>query len=482
MTHLLPRVVIAGTGGDSGKTLVSLSLLCAWRARGHRVAAFKKGPDYIDRAWLAWAADMEARNLDPYLMPARRLLGSFVEAAAGARVSLVEGNRGLHDGLDGAGRHSTAVLARLLDAPVVLLVDATKTTRTAAAVALGCQRLDPDCRVAGVILNRVAGARHEQVLRDAVDQVTGLPVVGVIPRQRDLATLLPDRHLGLVTPAEHGERAALATRLEQVSAHLDLDGILSLADSAPPLADPVPEEFDPDPDPDPDPSSDPEDVDVDLHVPSAGNAVRIGYFRDAAFTFYYPENLTALDRAGADLVPLSALADTGLGALDALYIGGGFPETQARGLTENSAMRGSVREAAGRGLPIYAECGGLMYLAESFTWLGETYPMAGVLPLRLTVEKRPQGHGYMEVETDGGSPFFESGIRLRGHEFHYSRLPADTSVETVYRVVRGTGLGQGRDGLRQGNTVASYLHLHALGAPQWAPGMVAAARRFRGDE
>lgn len=461
MSHLLPRVVIAGTGGDSGKTLVSLSLLAAWRARGHRVAAFKKGPDYIDRAWLAWASDMEARNLDQYLMPGPRILGSFAEAAAGARVSLIEGNRGLHDGLDAAGSYSTAELAKLLDAPVVLLLDATKTTRTAAAMALGCQQLDPDCRVAGVILNRVAGARHERVLTEAVTQVTGLEVLGVIPKKPELATLLPDRHLGLVTPSEHPDPEGLAKHLTAFGDHLDLQGILELADGAPPL-DPAQPPFDDPPDP--------------------GPTVRIGYFRDAAFTFYYPENLFALEHAGAELIPISALADTHLPPVDGLYIGGGFPETQARALTENSALRGAVKAASEAGLPIYAECGGLMYLSESFTWLGETYPMAGVLPLRLAVENRPQGHGYMEVETEGSSPFLPAGIRLRGHEFHYSRVLEGQAPETVYRVLRGTGTGQGQDGLRRANTVASYLHLHALGTPRWAKGLVAAARRHASDE
>jgi cobyrinic acid a,c-diamide synthase len=469
MTPPLPRVVIAGTGGDSGKTLVSLSLVTAWRRRGHGVVAFKKGPDYIDRAWLAWASRMEARNLDQYLMSDSRLVRSFRETAANARVSLVEGNRGLHDGLDGAGTYSTAELAKVLDAPVVLLLDATKTTRTAAAMALGCQRMDPHCNLAGVILNRVAGDRHERVIREAVHQATGLPVLGVIPRRSDLANLLPDRHLGLVTPQEHDDRSALADRLADLAeAHLDLDGLLALADTALPL---------------PEPASLPTPEPVLTPVDPIADPVRIGYFSDAAFTFYYPENLQALRRSGADLVKISALADPSLPVLDGLYIGGGFPETQARGLTENSALRRAVREAAAGGLPVYAECGGLMYLAESFTWLDETYPMAGVLPLRLAVEKRPQGHGYMEVETEIESPFFPAGMRLRGHEFHYSRILEETgAISSAYRVLRGSGTGRGRDGLVQGNTLASYLHLHALGTPQWAPGLVAAARRFREDE
>ncbi len=465
MIQPCPRVVIAGTGGDSGKTLVSLSLLLAWRRQGHRVAAFKKGPDYIDRAWLAWASDMEARNLDSYLLPTSTLLGSFGTAAAGARVSVVEGNRGLHDGMDGEGTYSTAELAKLLGAPVVLVLDATKTTRTAAAVALGCQHLDPGCNIAGVILNRVSGERHERVIREAVARATGLPVLGAIPRRRELASLLPDRHLGLVTPGEHPDAEGLRAGLEELGSHLDLQGLLAVADSAPPI------------------ERVGERRSHRQELPEA--RVRIGLMRDVAFSFYYPENLAALERAGAELVSISATRDARLPQVDALFIGGGFPETQADALEENASMRRAVREASAGGLPIYAECGGLMYLAESFTWRGRTYEMAGVFPLRLAVEERPQGHGYMEVETEGASPFFPAGARLRGHEFHYSRVLDPGALETIptlYRVLRGTGLGQGRDGLRRGNTLASYLHLHGLGAPGWAEGLVAAARLSRGDE
>ena len=453
-----PRLVIAGTGGDAGKTLVSLALLSAWRGAGHRVAAFKKGPDYIDRAWLAWAAGMPARNLDAWLMPREALRASFVAGAEGARVSVVEGNRGLYDGLDEHGATSTAELAKALAAPVVLLLDAAKVTRTVAAVALGMQRFDPDCPLAGVILNRVRGSRHERVIRRSVTAATGLPVLGAIPRQSDLGQLLPDRHLGLVTPEEHARQADLAERLEGLArSALDLDGLLSVADQAPAWSGPAP-------------------VTLSRTEPQ----VRIGYFTDRAFTFYYPENLDALRAAGAELVPISATTDAALPAVDGLYIGGGFPETQAEALSGNEALRDAVREASRSGLPIYAECGGLMYLSRSVRWQGVTYPMAGVFALDLDVGSRPRGHGYMEVEVDGENPVFPVGTRLRGHEFHYSSIRAGGAIPpTAYAVKRGTGTGAGRDGLVAGNTLASYLHLHAVGVPQWASGLVAAASRKR---
>lgn len=323
MTPRLPRLVVAGTGGDAGKTLVSLALAAAWRARGHAVAAFKKGPDYIDRAWLSWAADGEARNLDAYLMPEPALLSSFAQGAAGVRVTLVEGNRGLYDGLDGAGTYSTAELAKALSAPVVLLLDATKVTRTAAAVALGMQRMDPSCPLRAVVLNRVRGARHERVITEAVRQATGLPVLGVIPRDPELASLLPDRHLGLVPPAEHVGTARLGTRLAALAEQaLDLDGLLRLADAAPPLSAPPLTAAPQLPD-----------------GPPAPPRVRVGVFQDRAFTFYYPENLEALRQAGAELVPIRPTRDPALPAVDALYLGGGFPEIEAAALAANVPLR-----------------------------------------------------------------------------------------------------------------------------------------------
>jgi cobyrinic acid a,c-diamide synthase len=292
----------------------------------------------------------------------------------------------------------------------------------------------------------------------------------VIPRQKDLGALLPDRHLGLVTPEEHPDPAALEERLVSLGReHLDLEGLSALAQSAPALPSAPRAEAPP-------------------HGSSVGGPreaassppVEIGYFSDRAFTFYYPENLSALRAEGARLTPISALGDPRLPPVQALYLGGGFPETQAAAPEANVSLRQAVAAAARAGMPIYAECGGLMYLCRSLSFRGNQFEMAGVFPLDLVVEERPQGHGYLEALVDGENPFFARGTRLVGHEFHYSRVlgPAQ-SLPTAYAVGRGVGTGAGRDGLRKHQILARYLHLHALGTPEWAPGLVAAALRFK---
>jgi cobyrinic acid a,c-diamide synthase len=453
-----PRIVIAGTGGDSGKTLVTLSILCALRRRGLSPVAFKKGPDFIDAAWLGWAAGRPATNLDTFLMGTGEVEASFAWGAGAGDMSLVEGNRGLIDGMDAGGTHSTAVLAGTLGAPVVLVVPITKVTATAAAWVEGCRRLAPQADVRAVILNRVAGERHGRVAAEAVESL-GVRVVGRVPRLRGPEPL-PDRHLGLVTPEEHGRLEGMRDRLAGIAEdHVDLDAILELARSAPDLAEP----------PAP-PAAEPE-------------AVRVGVLRDSAFTFYYPDNLEALERAGARIVEVSALSDASLPEVDALVIGGGFPETHARRLARNEALRADVQRAAGAGLPVYAECGGLMYLARALHWKDGSYPMAGVLPFDVVMHDRPRGHGYASATVDRPNPFFEEGTELRGHEFHYSS-PADVppGVDTAYRVERGTGLGDGRDAASCKNVLAAYIHLHARGCPEWAPGVVRAALRYRKEE
>jgi cobyrinic acid a,c-diamide synthase len=457
--HRAPRIVVAGLGGDSGKTFLSLGLLLCFRRAGREVAAFKKGPDYIDAAWLSWASGRPARNLDSYLMGFDIAADSFCRHAARGGLNVIEGNRGLYDGVDSAGTHSTAELAKAIQAPVILVVNATKVTRTAAAYVLGCQAMDPALHLAGVVLNQVAGKRHEAILCQAIAETcTGIPVLGVLPRAPGEA-VLPGRHLGLVTPSEHPRIAELESNLLRLlEGHIDLDQLASIASAAPALPVPAPS-----------------------GNPSAGSVgVKIGYVHDSAFTFYYPENLEALEGGGAQLVPVSALSDQALPpGLGALYIGGGFPETHGVALSENVSFLASVRQAAERGLPIYAECGGLMFLSQALHWHGGRYPMAGVLPFEVEVTARPQGHGYAELEVDKDNPFFAPGTRLKGHEFHYSRILAPGAPPpTACSVKRGTGVLAGRDGVVVGRVWASYTHLHALATPKWTNSLLSIAGDF----
>ncbi|HLI62975.1 MAG TPA: cobyrinate a,c-diamide synthase [Terriglobales bacterium] len=454
----LPRLVIGGLSGGCGKTLVSLGIVCALRRAGVPVRAFKKGPDYIDAAWLRWASGEPARNLDTYLMGTAKAVDSFFRNAAEAGVNIIEGARGLFDGFDAVGTHSTAALSKHLQAPVVLVMDATKMTRTAAALVLGCQTLDPAVNIRGVILNNVNGRRHEQILREAITTTCSIPVLGAIPKAA-LGQPLPERHLGLVPPEEYGHLEELEhDLLAVVGDRIDLDALIAIARGAPPL-----------------------EV-VTLPAPSTPETtkVKIGYLRDGAVSFYYPENLEQLEQAGAELLPISPLQAAALpDDLNALYIGGGFPETHAAALAANHTMLNSIRRAAEAGMPIYAECGGLILLARTLLWKGASYPMAGVLPFDVEVSDAAQGHGYSELLVDQQNPFFAVGTKLRGHEFHYSRIvPQASLASTACEVLRGTGCFPGRDAVVVNHVWASYTHLHALATPEWAQGVTGAASKF----
>jgi cobyrinic acid a,c-diamide synthase len=373
----------------------------------------------------------------------------------------------LFDGTDAEGTHSTAVLAKLLRAPVVLVLSVRKMTATAAALVRGCQAVDPALSVAGVVLNQVAGGRHADVARQAIERSCGVPVVGVIPRLAD-ADLLPGRHLGLVPPSEHEGIARAAEALRTIGRnHLDMERILAAAAAAPAEAErePIREES--------------------PLVDGSPGSVRIGYVTDSAFSFYYPENLEALEARGATLVPVSSLVGGVLPpGLSALYIGGGFPETHAAAIVANRAFLDSVRVSARRGLPIFAECGGLMLLARAVSWQGRRHEMAGVLPVAVEVHATPQGHGYVVLSVDRPNPFFPPGLEIRAHEFHYSCI-AGAVPATACAVLRGTGCGGGRDAIVVDRVWASYAHLHAAGVPAWADGMIRAARGYQlkaGDE
>ena len=452
-----PRLVIAGLGGDSGKTLVSLGLLLALREEGLPVRAFKKGPDYIDAAWLSWACGAPARNLDSFMMGFEQSAASFARHGVADGLNVIEGNRGLYDGSDALGTHSTSELAKTLQSPVILVLNTTKVTRTLAAVVLGCQRMDPAVRLAGVILNQVSGSRHERVIRDAIEMTCKVPVLGVLKRAGG-HVLLPGRHLGLVTPSEHPMIGELrGNLLGLVRGALDLASLKRIAGETPAIDFPSP-----------------------APAASRGEGLKIGVVRDSAFTFYYPENLEALEASGAEVVPISALSPKELPPeLDALYIGGGFPETHGGLIGKNSVFLRSLRAAAESGLPIYAECGGLMLLSRAIRWKSETHPMAGVFPFEVEVSDSPQGHGYISMVVDRPNPFFAEGTTLLGHEFHYSKIVGSAKA-TACAVQRGTGSSKGRDGVVINNVWASYTHLHAVATPEWASGLMAAARRHAG--
>ncbi|MFC1587598.1 cobyrinate a,c-diamide synthase, partial [Planctomycetota bacterium] len=428
------------------------------RRKGFNVAPFKKGPDYIDAAWLGAAAGKPARNLDVFIAGEEVVAHSFMRTANDADVAVIEANRGLYDGVDAAGTYSSAEISKLLKVPVILVLDCSKTNRTVAAIVLGCQKMDPAVDLRGVILNQTVGARHEKVLRDSITQACGIPVLGVIPRQHDFP--FPERHLGLVPPQEHGAPPEAVETAGRIAEGFDLDALWKIAQDAPALAC---------------------DSGLLKQKKKPPAEVRIGICRDQAFHFYYPENLEALQMAGAELLEISPIHDACLPAVDALYIGGGFPESFAQELSANTGFRASLAAAVAKGLPVYAECGGAVYLGTSLELKGGEYAFAGILPLVFGFDKKPRGHGYTIVESIAPNPFYPEGVQIKGHEFHYSFVKESTLEEMVYalEVKRGHGIDGRYDGACVNNVLAVYMHVHALATPEWAPALVRQAIQFK---
>lgn len=470
---LIPRLMVSAHGKSSGKTTLTLALTRALSDAGERVMCFKKGPDYIDPAWHRLAGALESHNLDPWMMGEEGCLGSFARYAlragsgegSGTGFNIIEGNHGLHDGISLDGADSSAGLASLLEAPVLLVVDARSAGRGIAAAVLGMQRMEPNADIRGVVLNRVRSERQAEKQRQAIERYCGIPVLGAIPLEEGL--VIPERHLGLTTVDESGgdAEACIGRAAEALRQHCDLDAIRRLFTDAPPLGLAG-------------------SALKDVSEPLAPRA-RIGVFRDRAFTFYYPENLEALRLRGAELVFIDSMADGALPPLDGLYIGGGFPESFLPEISANRSLMEDVRRAALSGMPVYAECGGLIYLSGSATWQGKRYPLAGALPLEIDFQRRPAGHGYLELKSLSCSPWFSRSERVRAHEFHYSKA---TSIEGRPRwqfdVLRGTGTTGDYDGILMGNLFASYAHIHAGATPGWAETFVslAALERSRSSE
>ena len=511
--------------------MVSIGLCAALRARGNVVQPFKKGPDYIDPMWLSQAAGRACRNLDLYLMERDDIVATF--ARHSAEVNLVEGNKGLYDGLALDGSNSNAALAKLLDLPVFLVIDARGMTRGIAPLILGYQAFDRDINIAGVILNNLGGSRHEAKLRAVIEHYTGVPVIGAIHYDERLSIV--ERHLCLMPSNESHVAAAKIKQIgDAIAEQVDLDKLLALSQKEP--LD-VPHQS-------PHSNSDgttshstkPASGQVAGYLPEGeranvqwgkqairsadarksnfqfpaevsplpcGGKVRIGIARDRAFGFYYADDLDALEAAGAELVPFDALRDACLPEVDALYIGGGFPETCAAELEANSVLRAQIKQAIANGMPAYAECGGLMYLSRSIEYQGRTYQMVGSIPGDVKMHDKPIGRGYVHLKEDEAHPWprprplpipspasGESAARgakpgererqslIRAHEFHYSsldNLPPD--IRFAYHVERGYGIDGARDGLIVNNLLASYTHLRTIGSCYWATRFAAFVRR-----
>jgi cobyrinic acid a,c-diamide synthase len=462
MQRIMHRFLISAAHKSSGKTTLSIGLAAALHARGLTVQPFKKGPDYIDPLWLSRAAGRPCRNLDFFVSPHDEILRQFSHGHD-ADVCLVEGNKGLYDGLALDGSNSNAALARLLDLPVILVIDARGMTRGIAPLILGYQAFDPEIRIVGVILNRLGGSRHEAKLRAVIEHYTQVPVLGAIAEDARLAVV--ERHLGLMPANEavHAEEtiAAIAARVAQ---QVDLDRLLAITATAAPL---------PKPPSRPAPRQPP---------------VRLAIARDAAFGFYYADDLEALEDAGAILLPFDTLSDAHLPPCDALLIGGGFPESFLDELAANVSLREEIRAAINAGLPTYAECGGLMYLARSITWRDKTRPMVGAIPGDIVMHEKPVGRGYAIIEPTHAHPWWSNSEESRfsasapptihAHEFHHSEirgLPPDQRY--AWRVKRGHGIDGQHDGILRHNLLASYIHLRATAGCDWPARFVDFVRR-----
>ncbi|MCX7172125.1 MAG: cobyrinate a,c-diamide synthase [Proteobacteria bacterium] len=453
------RFLVSAAHKSSGKTTVSIGLCAALRARGLSVQPFKKGPDYIDPLWLGEAAGRACRNLDFHLAQGPELAAQFARHGHGAQVCLVEGNKGLYDGLDLHGSNSNAALARLLDLPAVLVLEARGMTRGIAPLILGYQAFDPALKIAGVVLNRLGGARHEAKLRAVIGHYTDVAVLGAIHEDERLA--LCERHLGLIPANESSEAAQrIAAIGERVAAQIDLDRLLALTQTAAILPTPL--------------------LTPKSARSPAGTPVRIAIARDAAFGFYYADDLDAFAAVGAELVPFDTLQDARLPEADGLFIGGGFPESFLDELEANTSLRADIHAAIEAGLPAYAECGGLMYLARSISWQGRCRSMVGNIQGDVMMHPKPVGRGYVRLAATAAHPWRAGAASLPAHEFHYSSLEglaADTCY--AYRMERGHGVDGSRDGIVHKNLLASYTHLRSTAAFDWVAQFVEFVARVR---
>lgn len=446
-------LMISAPGKSSGKTTLTLGLTSALMHRGKKIRVFKKGPDYIDPMWHRVASGRTCHNIDPYWMDEELCRRAFFSRIHGMDLCLLEGNHGLHDGLDLEGGNSGAFLAKLLEIPVLLIVDSSGMNRGVAAIILGNQKLDPGVTIGGVVLNNVASIRQANKQVAAIEHYCGIPVIGTLPRSSD--TGIKERHLGLVTIHESSDVQEVIGSLGRIiNENCDLDKVMAIAGEIRTAT--LPEE----------------------KVATSSPPVRIGVAFDAAFCFYYQDNLDALRAAGAELVFFDTLKDRKLPAdIKGLYIGGGFPESFLAELEENRSIREDILNRIESGLTTYAECGGLMYLTRSIERGGVRKKMVGALQADVLFQEKPVGKGYSELSDLSKNGWFKTDKVIKGHEFHYSRLiDVAPDLRFKFKINRGTGIDGKHDGIIYRNVIASYTHIHSLAVPDWAPSFVNAIR------
>ncbi|MFA5313075.1 MAG: cobyrinate a,c-diamide synthase [Methanomassiliicoccales archaeon] len=440
------RIVIAGAGSGVGKTTIATGIMSVL-SRKMKVQGFKVGPDFIDPMFHTAATGRPSRNLDSFFMDPAMIRNLYGWATRDADLAVIEGVRGLYDGLTSTGdTGSTAEIAKFLDAPVVLVVNARSLAKSAAAHVLGFKMLDREIRIEGVILNQISGARHREKAVEAVESLTDTEVIGVIERRKES---LPERHLGLVTVPEKDDVSAMLRQIEEFVIDVDVDRLMAIAESAP-------------------------DIEFDSRSPfpsAPRTGIKIAVPKDRAFSFYYPENIESLSSAGGEVVHFSPTDGDPLPDADAYYLGGGYPEIYANQISKNKDFREGLRTASDDGKLIYGECGGLMTLCHSIVDGESEYPMAGIFDQRAELTIDRQGLAYVKARTTKENFLFPD-IDIVGHEFHYSRLVPTPLGPFAYDVLRGTGIDGGHDGLVRSRTIGTYMHQHALATLDWGTAFV----------
>lgn len=466
--HARPRLIIAGTGSGAGKTTVTLGLMKALARSGMSVQGFKCGPDYIDPTYHTAVTGRASRNLDAWMTSPEYVREAFAKASAGHDISIIEGVMGLYDGKDPlSNTGSTAEIALVTQTPIILVVDVRSMARSAAAIVLGFQQLEPELNIAGVIVNRCGSAGHYSIVKKAIEQMCGIPVVGWLKREEDMS--IPERHLGLVPAIERGELEPLFERAADVLLEgTDLDAIIAIAKAAPAIEELTINREDVSPQ-----KTDPMWTDVNLKSSEDSTVGQpdeqkasarpvIAVARDAAFNFYYPDNLELLEEAGARLKYFSPLAGEGVPPeADGIYLGGGFPEEFAALIADNASFLEGLRVAVRSDMPLFAECGGYMVLAETLTNReGLTYNMAGIIPAGVQMQAKRAALGYREARAVEDSFLLKKGEVIRGHEFHYSTMTYQEEGDIPYAYETKGLRGMKQEGYARGNVVAGYTHVH----------------------